>query len=303
MNTTKATQEKEPLFSKLKRKLKRREKPNSSPKSNGRTKKMDNAPKDNKNVDSASSQTSTSESDDSQRKASKSTSVTESKASHNISEDSSLSTHSQALSQTETAPKINQAQARSQIGATTRTSQAQAQVHSDVASKAVSDAIIKEVSESDTSLARENVDSDKQVILTTVTDLTKSVVTTPGSLSLWPSKEIGTTKPEAKAHVEERTDSTDFSTGGVREKTSKNTTEEVQDIESIHGPIAAEWHIDLKPKNPMKNPKLKGERYIIRVHHKEQTRPVTLPGVIPSQRGGGSSRPPTTIKPRKRGHV
>lgn len=244
----------------------------------------------------------------------------------------------QAQSQADAAPKTSQAQAQIQTGATTKTtmsqvqsqtdavmktSQVQAQSQSDAGSKTSSSAVvgdaeteyfelevqerteaeefasnvIEEVFERDPFLALENPNGDREAIVTTVTEITKTVVTTSGSLSSEPSKEIETTKIETRVHLEGGTDSIGFSTTDVRETTLKKTTEKTQDMESIHGPALAKWHVDLKPRNPNSN---KGERYEIMIHRKGNTPTGTLPGRIATQSGGGSSRPPPTIQPRKK---
>lgn len=174
--------------------------------------------------------------------------------------------------------------------------------------------VIEEVFERNPSLARENLDGDKKAIVATVTEITKSVVTTPGNLSLVPSREMETTKIEAKVRVEEETDSTYSSTTDVADTNSEKTTGEEYDIESILGPAVAKWHINLKARNSNQN----GERYEIRIHRKGQTTPpATLPGGIiilpsgmasqsgwPSRSGSNSSRPSSTMRAgKKRGHA
>lgn len=317
MYTTETTKERMSLFSKLKRKFSRQN--NSTPQ------KMDNTPKDLKKTKSPNSQSAT-ESANSQTSASKIDSGTGSKASESVlKEDLSSAKIDQAQAQIQINLTTKTSQARAQIQADTapKTSQVQAQSQGDTGSKTSSSAVvgddeteyfelevqerteaeefasnvIEEVFEREPSLALENVDGDKEATVTTVTEITKSVVITSCSLSSGPSKKIETKKIETKVHLEGGTDSIGFSTTDVRETTLKKTTEKTQDMESIHGPALAKWHVDLKPRNPNSS---KGERYEIMIHRKGNTPTETLPGRIATQSGGGSSRPPPTIQPRKK---
>lgn len=304
-------------MSKLRRKVARRGKPTPSQKLNRKTKQGDETLKDLGKAKSTGSHNSGNEVVMSQKTAWKSNGITDPKGYQSMSKD-------------------NEAQIHSRIDATTKISQEQTSVDPDAASKPARGAVVVKAKTGYSDLhkqevlvteaekitsdsiegafelspffAEENVNGDKKAVVTTVTEITSSGVMTPGNFSLGPSIEI-----ETKVRAEGEADSVDLSTTDARELTLK---EEGRDIETILGPAVAKWHLDVKPKKANQE----GERYEIRLHPKGQTTlPVTLPGggVIfpsgvsgfsgsPSRSGCGSSssRPSSTIKPRKkRGHV
>ncbi|TID25949.1 hypothetical protein E2P81_ATG03728 [Venturia nashicola] len=277
---------KEPFFRKLRRKFTRGEKPAPPQNSNGETKRMEQPLKDLKIANSTDSQNSAaaSESVFSQESARKSDSLTDFKASPNVSKNSLPGSEICTLSETEAASRINQAHGQSQTGTTMKTGGTQFQIRADGATKI--DHV--QASESD----YDDVVAD----------------TKTGRVDVDEPQKLETKAEKFASKVIQEALKCDPSFAG---KTAlKNATEKEHDIERILGPAVAKWHIDFKPKNPNQ----KSERYEIRLHPKGQTTPSeTLPsGIVifpsgtasrsggPGRNGSSSSRPSWTVKSRKK---
>lgn len=168
------------------------------------------------------------------------------------------------------------------------------------AAKEFANNVIEEAFERDPTLTIEDVAD-----VTTVTEITKTLVTKSNNQPSRPPVEVQTEKVETKVRSATKTNIKDLAKTVVIEKAvEKEVTEGTQNTTSkkeekiVLGPIRAQWQLNIKPKNP--NGRIKKPVNVhINLHHKGDL----LPGNLPTgsaDKCGGNSRPPPNLRPGRK---